>query len=87
MTNSIAQRQPRPVDERQDPFLWLEDRTSKQSLDWVHQQNEVTVAQLQGDPSYQASFQTALDLMTAEDNIAVGAAIAGHVYNFWQDKT
>ncbi|RWC72465.1 MAG: S9 family peptidase [Mesorhizobium sp.] len=87
MTNSIAQRQPGPVDETQDPFLWLEDRTSKQSLDWVHQQNEVTVAQLQGDPSYQASFQTALDLMTAEDNIAVGAAIAGHVYNFWQDKT
>ncbi|RVD39224.1 hypothetical protein EN746_33290, partial [Mesorhizobium sp. M8A.F.Ca.ET.023.02.2.1] len=52
MTNSIAQRQPGPVDETQDPFLWLEDRTSKQSLDWVHQQNEVTVAQLQGDPSY-----------------------------------
>ncbi|WP_027144091.1 prolyl oligopeptidase family protein [Mesorhizobium sp. WSM3626] len=69
-----------------DPFLWLEDRTSKQSLDWVHSQNEVTVAELQGDPSYQVSFQTALDLMTAEDNIAVGAAIAGHVYNFWQDK-
>ena len=60
---------------------------SQQSLDWVHRQNEVTVGELQGDPSYQASFQTALDLMTAEDNIAVGAAIAGHVYNFWQDKT
>jgi prolyl oligopeptidase len=25
--------------------------------------------------------------MTAEDNIPVGAALAGHVYNFWQDKT
>ncbi|MEP6566447.1 MAG: prolyl oligopeptidase family protein [Mesorhizobium sp.] len=67
--------------------LIAEDRTSKESLDWVHRQNEVTVAQLQGDPSYQASFETALDLMTAEDNIAVGAALNGHVYNFWQDKT
>ncbi|WP_081609815.1 prolyl oligopeptidase family protein [Mesorhizobium sp. STM 4661] len=71
----------------EDPFLWLEDRTSKQALDWVHRQNEMTVAELQGDPSYQATFQTALDLMTAEDNIAVGAALSGHVYNFWQDKT
>ncbi|WP_083918628.1 prolyl oligopeptidase family serine peptidase [Mesorhizobium metallidurans] len=71
----------------EDTFLWLEDRTSKKALDWVHRQNEVTVGELQGDPSYQATFQTALDLMTAEDNIAVGAALNGHVYNFWQDKT
>ncbi len=73
--------------EAEDKFLWLEDRTSKESLDWVHRQNEITVGELQGDPSYQAAFETALDLMTAEDNIAVGAALNGHVYNFWQDKT
>ncbi|TPM11188.1 S9 family peptidase [Mesorhizobium sp. B2-3-11] len=84
MTFSTTKAQ--PSQKAGDPFLWLEDRTSKQSLDWVHSQNEVTVAELQGDPSYQVSFQTALDLMTAEDNIAVGTAIAGHVYNFWQDK-
>ncbi|RWB35642.1 MAG: S9 family peptidase, partial [Mesorhizobium sp.] len=71
----------------EDPFLWLEDRTGKQALDWVHRQNEATTGELQGDPSYQAYFQTALDLMTAEDNIAVGSALNGHVYNFWQDKT
>lgn len=70
-----------------DPFLWLEERTSQEALDWVHGQNKVTVAELQGDPSYPAAFETALDLMTAEDNIAVGSAIGGHVYNFWQDKT
>ncbi|RVD47658.1 S9 family peptidase, partial [Mesorhizobium sp. M7A.F.Ca.ET.027.03.2.1] len=82
-----ATQTPNSTPSTNDPFLWLEDRTAKQSLDWVHRQNEVTVGELQGDPSYQASFQTALDLMTAEDNIAVGAAKAGHVYNFWQDKT
>ncbi len=70
-----------------DPFLWLEERTSQEALDWVHGQNKVTVAELQGDPSYPAAFETALDLMTAEDNIAVGSAIGDHVYNFWQDKT
>lgn len=82
---SITKTQANSADE--DPFLWLEDRTGKQALDWVHRQNEATTGELQGDPSYQTYFQTALDLMTAEDNIAVGSALNGHVYNFWQDKT
>ena len=47
MTQSTTKRQP----EAEDAFLWLEDRTSKESLDWVHRQNDVTVAELQGDPS------------------------------------
>ncbi|RUV70221.1 MAG: S9 family peptidase [Mesorhizobium sp.] len=85
MTMSITKTQANSADE--DPFLWLEDRTGKQALDWVHRQNEATTGELQGDPSYQTYFQTALDLMTAEDNIAVGSALNGHVYNFWQDKT
>ncbi|MGX5842015.1 prolyl oligopeptidase family serine peptidase [Mesorhizobium sp. ArgA1] len=85
MTQSTTKRQTDAAAD--DSFLWLEDRTSNESLDWVHRQNEVTVGELQGDPSYQAEFETALDLMTAEDNIAVGAALNGHVYNFWQDKT
>ena len=85
MTQSTTKRQTEAATD--DPFLWLEDRTSKESLDWVHRQNELTVGELQGDPSYQAAFDTALDLMTAEDNIAVGAALNGDVYNFWQDKT
>jgi prolyl oligopeptidase len=85
VTQSTTKRQPEAAAE--DNFLWLEDRTSKESLDWVHRQNEITVAELQGDPSYQVAFETALDLMTAEDNIAVGAALNGHVYNFWQDRT
>lgn len=84
MTKPIKQAQSNSAAD--DPFLWLEDRTSRQALDWVHRQNEITVGELQGDPSYQATFQTALDLMTAEDNIAIGAALNGCVYNFWQDK-
>lgn len=70
----------------EDEFLWLEDRTGEQALAWVHDQNRITVGQLQGDPSYQQAFDTTLQLMTAEDNIAIGAAIGETVYNFWQDK-
>ncbi|MDX8537108.1 prolyl oligopeptidase family serine peptidase [Mesorhizobium abyssinicae] len=85
MTQTITKGQTEPAAE--DSFLWLEDRNGKGALDWVHRQNGLTIAELQGDPGYRASFETALDLMTAEDNIPVGTAINGHVCNFWQDKT
>ncbi|UCI05018.1 prolyl oligopeptidase family serine peptidase [Mesorhizobium sp. B1-1-8] len=85
MTSLMTKGQPEQAAD--DPFLWLEERNSKEALDWVHRQNELTVAELQGDPCYQPAFDTSLDLMTAEDNMPVGSALAGHVYNFWQDKT
>ncbi|TIX34006.1 MAG: hypothetical protein E5V34_06280, partial [Mesorhizobium sp.] len=56
LTMSNTKTQANSADE--DPFLWLEDRTGKQALDWVHRQNEATTGELQGDPSYQAYFQT-----------------------------
>ncbi|RUU43584.1 hypothetical protein EOD08_11890, partial [Mesorhizobium sp. M6A.T.Ca.TU.002.02.2.1] len=51
MTKLATSRQPNSATE--DPFLWLEDRTGKEALDWVHRQNAVTTGELQGDPSYQ----------------------------------
>jgi len=70
----------------EDEFLWLEDRDSERAREWVREQNARTVAELQGDPEYQPTFETALSLMTAEDNLAFGAEIRGKVYNFWQDS-
>jgi len=70
----------------EDTFIWLEDRNSDRSLQWVAAQNAMSVSELQSDPSYQQAFDTALKLMTAEDNIAVGSELRGKVYNFWQDK-
>ncbi|OWK21665.1 hypothetical protein AJ88_18450 [Mesorhizobium amorphae CCBAU 01583] len=49
MTQSTTKRLNESAAE--DPHLWLEDRTGKEALDWVHRQNEVTVGELQGDPS------------------------------------
>ncbi len=69
----------------EDEFLWLEDRDSERAKEWVREQNARTVAELQGDPDYQPMFETALKLMTAEDNMAFGAENRGKVYNFWQD--
>jgi len=82
---STSNLKTRPLDS-DDEFLWLEERTAKDALDWVHAQNAVTRQELQSDPSYQPSFDTALNLMTAEDNLAVGYGQMGYAYNFWQDK-
>ncbi|WP_274628528.1 prolyl oligopeptidase family serine peptidase [Arvimicrobium flavum] len=70
----------------EDEFLWLEDRKSDEALAWVRSQNAATLGELRSDPRYTSHFETALELMTAEDNIAVGYALRGRVYNFWQDK-
>lgn len=72
--------------EANDPFLWLEEVRSDEAMAWVNKQNEATTGLLKSDPSYQKDFDIALDLMTAEDNIVIGAQVAGKVYNFWQDK-
>lgn len=82
MTNATA----RADHAAEDEFLWLEDRKGKRALEWVHRQNAATGAELRDDPSFQPMFQTALDLMTAEDNLALGHEVRGTVYNFWQDK-
>ncbi|MGE0283121.1 MAG: prolyl oligopeptidase family protein [Rhizobiaceae bacterium] len=68
-----------------DEFLWLEDRDSERAKEWVAEQNARTISELQSDPDYQPMFETALKLMTAEDNLAFGAEIRRKVYNFWQD--
>ncbi|MGB3500970.1 MAG: prolyl oligopeptidase family serine peptidase [Mesorhizobium sp.] len=70
-----------------DPYLWLEERESPEALKWVGDQNKVTTDRLHAVSGYEQDFATALDLMTAEDNLAVGSELHGKVYNFWQDKT
>ncbi|TIT58588.1 MAG: hypothetical protein E5W60_22080, partial [Mesorhizobium sp.] len=36
MTQSTTKSQTEPA--AHDPYLWLEDRSSKEALDWVHAQ-------------------------------------------------
>ena len=84
MTTQATKPKPE-VSAQEDEFLWLEDRDSERAREWVREQNARTLAELQGDPDYQPIFDTALRLMTAEDNLASGAEIRGKVYNFWQD--
>jgi prolyl oligopeptidase len=86
MTKPFADRSETDGLRAEDPWLWLEERAGGEALEWVRRQNKLSLAELATDPRYQGFFDTALELLTAEDRIAYGYALAGHVYNFWQDK-
>jgi prolyl oligopeptidase len=68
-----------------DPFLWLEDAESPRALAWVEQENVRSLAELKGDPRYEAFHQAALKIVNATDRIPMPDLIGATVYNFWQD--
>ncbi|MEO6529036.1 MAG: S9 family peptidase, partial [Gemmatimonadaceae bacterium] len=68
-----------------DPFIWLEDVESKQSLDWVHAKNAATEAILAKTPLYQPIFDRTRQILDSKDRIAMPRIIGDRIYNFWQD--
>lgn len=70
----------------EDPYLWLEEIEGAEALDWVRAQNARSLAELEGDPRFDALYEEALSVLTSEARLALGAIHNGHVYNFWQDE-
>ncbi len=81
-----ADTAPAPVKQMTDDTrLWLEEVDGEKALNWVNEQNSLTLADLQGDPRYQDFYDGALSIVDAKDKIAYGTHRNGYVYNFWQD--
>src|SRR5580704_10666387 len=68
-----------------DPFLWLEDVEGDQALDWVRAQNARSLGLLEADPRYQGLYDTALNIITAQDRIPYPFFRGDTLANFWQD--
>src|SRR5665213_601372 len=68
-----------------DLFLWLEDVEGERALGWVREQNARSLADLEADPRYQGLYETALQIITAEDRIAYPRFLGEGIANFWQD--
>jgi len=68
-----------------DPYIWLEEKDSPRSLEWVEAHNAKTVAAIGADPRYQGFHDTALAIATATDRIAYPAFRNGMLFNVWQD--
>lgn len=69
-----------------DPYLWLEDITSPQALDWVRTHNEPTLAQL-CDSEFDRMRAEALEVLDTDTRIPYVRRRGEYLYNFWRDAT
>ena len=67
-----------------DPYLWLEDITSEQALDWVRQNSETTLAELSG-ARFERMRAEALEVADSSDRIPGVKRRGEYLYNFWTD--
>jgi prolyl oligopeptidase len=67
-----------------DPYLWLEDVTGAEALDWVRAHNAPTVADFAGD-DFEAMRAAALEVLDTDARIPYVRRRGDYLYNFWRD--
>ncbi len=68
-----------------DPYLWLEEIDGEKALDFVEEQNKITLEKLQKVEEYDKIYDTCLEIYNSSDKIVYPTIYGDHVYNFWQD--
>ncbi|BBX75074.1 S9 family peptidase [Mycobacterium shinjukuense] len=67
-----------------DPYLWLEDVTGEQALDWVRARNEATKAAF-CDEEFERMRAEALEVLDTDARIPYVTRRGDYLYNFWRD--
>ena len=67
-----------------DPYLWLEDITGDDPLDWVRRHNEPTLAEVGGD-RFEQMRSEALEVVDTDARIPYVRRRGEYLYNFWRD--
>ncbi len=67
-----------------DPYLWLEDITGDEALEWVRRHNEPTLAELAGERFEQMRAE-ALEVLDTDARIPYVRRRGEYLYNFWRD--
>ncbi|MDT5333950.1 MAG: prolyl oligopeptidase, partial [Mycobacterium sp.] len=67
-----------------DPYLWLEDITGDDALDWVRKRNEPTLAELTG-ARFEQMRSEALEVLDTDARIPYVRRRGDYLYNFWRD--
>jgi prolyl oligopeptidase len=70
----------------EDPYLWLEEVDSKESMDFVTKQNKATLDVLSQQKEYQNIYNKSLEIYNSTDRIVYPSMKGEYIYNFWQDK-
>jgi len=77
---------PHPLNTATDPYLWLEDVTGTNALDWVRQQNAVSTKELEASPDFAPLRQKLLAILDSKERIPLAAKHGKFFYNFWRDQ-
>jgi prolyl oligopeptidase len=67
-----------------DPYLWLEDITGEDALNWVRARNEPAVAEFSGEEFKQMRAE-ALEVLDTDARIPYVRRRGEFLYNFWRD--
>ncbi|MEE6175578.1 prolyl oligopeptidase family serine peptidase [Mycobacterium sp. 050134] len=67
-----------------DPYLWLEEVTGDEPLDWVRARNEPTLAEF-GGPEFERMRAEALEVLNTDARIPYVTRRGEYLYNFWRD--
>jgi prolyl oligopeptidase len=67
-----------------DPYLWLEDITGEEALDWVRARNEPTLAEFR-DARFEQMRIEALEVLDTDARIPYVVRRGEYLYNFWRD--
>ena len=69
-----------------DPYLWLEEITGEEALDWVRAHNEPTLAEFR-DARFEQIRTEALEVLDTDARIPYVVRRGEYLYNFWRDAT
>ncbi len=70
----------------EDPYLWLEEIEGEKQLDWVREQNAVSIEVLEAQPGYTSLKDRYIEAFNDKDRIAFPSLVGDYVYNLWQDE-
>jgi prolyl oligopeptidase len=68
-----------------DPYLWLEEIDGEKALEFVEEQNKITLEKLQKVAEYDKIYDTCLEIYNSSDKIVYPRIYGDYVYNFWKD--
>jgi prolyl oligopeptidase len=68
-----------------DPYLWLEDVSGEEPLDWVRRQAAAATEQLQRHPAFDAIHTRLRTILNSQERIPYVTVHGDWYYNFWRD--
>ncbi|BBZ73305.1 peptidase [Mycobacterium paraseoulense] len=80
----MTSQAPEAPEDDGDPYLWLEDVTGDEALDWVRARNEPTLAAF-CDADFERMRAEALEVLDTDARIPYVVRRGGYLYNFWRD--